>query len=355
MTKTRSRNAGFTLVELLVVIAIIGILVAMLLPAIQAAREAARRTSCQNNLHQIGVALHSFHSAKNVFPYGANDGDCEAGTPPRELTSWRIQILPYLEHQPLYDALLPLAESSKGTPCKPVEDRPWDKSPLQQQPVPEYVCPNEGANLVRGALGTRALDTWYGPKTAAIASYFGSAGPASSGPVAWGVPYVCGRCVDSVACPCDFGNIPGGNKRGFYHGHNPGGPGMMDMWANKISTGKVPDGTSKTLHVGETHWVDPESNQSGCFSRMHWMATWSVASTVWGINDDYMARLGLTPASHAENNYLIGCNFRSLHPGGAHFLFADGAVTFLSDDTNDRLLGKPGRPQGRTDWRSIYP
>ena len=54
---------------------------------------------------------------------------------------------------------------------------------------------------------------------------------------------------------------------------------------------------------------------------MHWMATFSVASTVWGINDDYMARLGLNPASHAENNYLIGCNFRSLHVGGAFFLF----------------------------------
>ena len=81
--RKRSQQCGFTLVELLVVIAIIGILVALLLPAIQAAREAARRTQCQNNLHNIGVALHSFHSANKVFPYGANDGDCESGTPPR--------------------------------------------------------------------------------------------------------------------------------------------------------------------------------------------------------------------------------------------------------------------------------
>ncbi len=354
--RTRSQRTGFTLVELLVVIAIIGILVALLLPAIQAAREAARRTQCQNNLHQIGIALHSFHSAHKVFPYGANDGDCEAGTPPRELLSWRIQLLPYIERQAVYDALLPIAEKSKGTACTNPERRPWDLCEYQQMPISEYLCPNEGQPYVHGSVSSRGLDTWFGPKTAAVASYFGSAGPVSSGPADWGVPYVCGHCVGNVACPCNFGNKPGGNPRGFFHGHNPGGPGMMDLWANKISAGKVPDGTSKTLHVGETHWVDPESNQSGCFSSMHWMATFSVASTVWGINDDYMARLGLNPASHAENNYLIGCNFRSLHVGGAFFLFADGAVTFLTDETNDRLLANLGdRQDGRIDDQYTVP
>jgi prepilin-type N-terminal cleavage/methylation domain-containing protein/prepilin-type processing-associated H-X9-DG protein len=344
VTKLERRNRGFTLVELLVVIAIIGILVALLLPAIQAAREAARRASCQNNLHQIGAAMHSHHSAKGAFPYGANDGDCETGTPPREMDGWRIQLLPYLEYQALYDELMPIAAASAGYGCTKPERRPWDRSEHQQEAIPEYLCPSEGQPFVRGV-----MDTWFGPEYAAIASYFGNAGPVASGPRDWGEAYVCGHCVRSFNCPCDFGNKPGGNPRGFFHGHNPGGPGMLDLWKNKISVGKVTDGTSYTLHVGETHWVDPESNRSGCFGNMHWMTTWSVATTVWGINDDYMARLGLSPSDHANLNYLIGCNFRSLHPGGAHFLYVDGSVRFLSDDTNLRVLANLG---GRNDGRS---
>jgi prepilin-type N-terminal cleavage/methylation domain-containing protein/prepilin-type processing-associated H-X9-DG protein len=334
MNRLSANNRGFTLVELLVVIAIIGILVALLLPAIQAARESARRASCQNNLHQIGVALQSFHSAKKVFPYGANDGDCEDGTPPRELMGWRIQLLPYMENQPLFDQLRPLAESSKGTDCIKPEQRTWDNSELQKQHVPEYICPSEGAPYVRGV-----MDTWFGPEYAAIASYFGNAGPVASGPKDWGVPYVCGHCVGSSRCLCDDGNNAGPNKRGFFHGHNPNGPGMLDLFANRISVSKVTDGTSYTIHVGETHWIDPESNQSGCFGNMQWMTNWGVATSVWGINDDYVARLGLTPEEHVTLNYLIGCNFRSLHPGGAHFLFVDGSVQFLTNDTNDALLG----------------
>ena len=356
MKRRRVHCRGFTLVELLVVIAIIGILVALLLPAIQAAREAARRASCQNNLHQIGVALHNYHAAKGVFPYGAKDDDCEYDSqddpPHREVVAWRVLLLPYMEYQSLWDELQPVAEQSKTTlsqnPCHYGEDRPWDQSPLQLKSMPEYVCPSDELPYVKShPIGS--TDLWFGPTEAAFASYYGSAGPVATGPgdFSWGGPdIICGNCL-GVNCPCILGNISKG-ERGWFHGYKAGGPGMMDMWPNKISAGKVPDGTANTLHVGETHWVDRESNRPGCFSTNGWMYTWSVASTVWGINTDYVARLGLSPSEHDRFNYQTGCNFRSRHPGGAHFLYADGHVEFLADDISDRLLANLG---GRNDGR----
>ena len=94
----RDKRRGFTLVELLVVIAIIGILVALLLPAIQAAREAGRRSSCQNNLKQIGIAAQNFHDINGTFPPGMTDDDTNN-------FGWGAYLLPFMEQKPLYDRI----------------------------------------------------------------------------------------------------------------------------------------------------------------------------------------------------------------------------------------------------------
>ncbi len=165
--KTGACN-GFTLVELLVVIAIIGILVALLLPSVQSAREAARRTQCVNKLKQIGLALNNYNSAHSYYPYGADDADCETvdgGSRPRKPLTWRVLILPYLEEQAVYDQLTVLAEQSVVTGCYPV--RPWENSPLQQQEMSSFVCPSEQGGGIHDG-----FSSWSGPATAAISSYF---------------------------------------------------------------------------------------------------------------------------------------------------------------------------------------
>ena len=121
---------GFTLVELLVVIAIIGVLVALLLPAVQAAREAARRMQCTNNLKQMGLALQNYHSARGHFPPGALiEGAC-CKEPSK--TGWSLEILPYMENQNLYDLLDPDVTIGHD-----------NNKQLRESEAPGYACPSD--------------------------------------------------------------------------------------------------------------------------------------------------------------------------------------------------------------------
>ncbi len=326
-------SRGFTLVELLVVIAIIAILVALLLPAVNSAREAARRTQCINNLRQIGLAFNNYESANRRYPFGVDDDDCETSRP-RDPRSWRILILPFIEEAALSETLEPLAKRSIGTGCYPV--RPWDSATgLQQTVISSYICPSETGSLVKDG-----FSTWSGPRLAAISNYFGNAGPVSTGPRDWGMTNVCGKCTNGTQpdtfCPCQLGNSPGYN-RGFYHGQRPKGPGMLDMFPNKIRTKDVTDGTSKTLHAGETHWSE-RLTENGCHEQMQWMSSWCVASSVWGIN-----------AGDATGNWWGGCNWRSRHPGGANFVNVDGSFQFLDDSISLVVLANlSARNDGNT-------
>ena len=130
-----TRSKGFTLVELLVVIAIIGILIALLLPAVQAAREAARRSQCANNLKQIGLALHNYHDTYKSFPIGTLAGPPQFGHP--EWANYLMAILPFCENDPLYQDVSYLLHSTML--------RPWNGGwPAEVQvPVPGFLCPSD--------------------------------------------------------------------------------------------------------------------------------------------------------------------------------------------------------------------
>src|SRR4051812_2387357 len=142
--KSTEHRPGFTLVELLVVIAIIGILVALLLPAIQAAREASRRSSCLNNLRQLGLACHQFESANKVFPTAGGDvaqfynpADLSKPAYGFEGASWMYQILPYIEEKSLYD----LRKGDGGAKVG------FTKTGLSKKQVSLFGCPSRSGRF----------------------------------------------------------------------------------------------------------------------------------------------------------------------------------------------------------------
>src|SRR5262245_47222432 len=225
---------GFTLVELLVVIAIIGVLVALLLPAVQSARDAARRMSCGNNLKQIGLALHNYHDTYLVFPPGnITDGDC-CGTPSR--TVWTISILPYIEGLNLQNQY-----NFNKTNEDPVN------AFVRTQRVAPYECPSDplkGKILIPASGPANDLNPKIEYRTS---SYRGMGG------VAWTMDsYIWRRQWDSsdiVDLRCQR------ERKGVLHwvgtltSRPSSPPWMNDYTCERMAT--ITDGTSNSLAVGE--------------------------------------------------------------------------------------------------------
>ena len=341
---TRTRTAGFTLVELLVVIAIIGILVALLLPAVQAAREAARRIQCGNNLKQIGLALHNYHSAHATFPYGGGltgglPGICLYDTDfdQNHSHNWRVHILPYMEQVQLYQSIPVISVSGEYEFHDAFEVLPQHKTP-----VPAYYCPSEAGPQVRTGVPVFAWAASPKDGVAAVSSYRGSAGNISHW--GWGgEPMACGLCAGG-ACPCETDMTTTVNSGGHFAQCKQDGPELGMLWGHPTSVRivDVRDGTSNTLFVGESTYAalsaaPAGARGEGCSHLAHWMAPWCVSGTVYGINMDYQLGVvsGNPPALMSPfEGFFMGCGFRSRHPGGAQFLMVDGSVRFITETIN---------------------
>ena len=284
------RRAAFTLVELLVVITIIGILIALLLPAVQAAREAARRIQCSNNFKQVGLAMHNYHAALRTFPTGIcmwRGGSC--GDPGLGQNyygfSWSTHILPFLEQKTIHDQL----------------DFNLNLSSYALEPnfsvganfIPAYLCPSDPQ-------GEELVSCCTGPYNGA-GEYEDLAKTNMAG------------VADSYDWTCD-GNIP-----------TPNGDGVLYQ-RSKVKIGHITDGTTNTLLIGEAVGGKPGSN-SGFF----W-STWNILHTRNGINYP----LQLDPIPSVWNVASFG--FASYHPGGCHFLMADGSVQFLTETVDQNVL-----------------
>ncbi len=325
-SRTIGRLRGFTLVELLVVIAIIGVLVALLLPAVQAAREAARRTQCVNNLKQTGIALHNFLSSRKSFPQGVllrGGLNVYAGA--------NTELLPYFEESTL---------SALYNPNRQWEDQ---SAQVSAAAIPSFNCPStsEPDPYYHELLGNFVDNALYGTTDYAYCKGASDA---------W-----CLRLSGTNLVP---GNMPSHLR------------GMFDLqW--KVPVKKILDGTSKTMAVGEAsgdpHWL--VCHRAGCTRNdlvpdgtgkiphawMGWIisepsssafyAAGLIASSIYACTIEPMNKFPVTDtfidlqglgdlqcrASNQGGRHSTS-NFRSSHSGGCNFLFADGSVSFLNDD-----------------------
>ncbi len=308
MSLSQNRRA-FTLVELLVVIAIIGVLVALLLPAVQAAREAARRSSCSNNLKQIGIGLHNYHDTKLAFPMGQNNWIGQNASSKWQRSCWFQLHLPFVEQQPLFDQL---DAYTKQTPA-PGHVIAF---PINNTIVKMFVCPSDGE----------------GPKNETTAN---------SKQGFHGNYVLCaGSTVFNPTTPVADPN--GINLNGMFF------PFSTTKFASNL------DGTSNTIYGGEILTVKDTTAHD--LRGRYWntwqgnvlMSTLYPPNTTVGDVSSYCITAPRRPCQGLNTANVVQ-SARSNHPGGGMFLMGDASVRFIPstvDLLTYQALGT--RQQGET-------
>ncbi len=288
------RKKGFTLVELLVVIAVVGTLAAVLLPAVQAAREAARRAQCSNNLRQMGLALQNYHTVHGAFPSAYT---ADASTFQLPAWSWSAFLLPYLEHDGLYTALgVASKRFGDGANLAP-------PTPETQKRLDVFICPSDIGPLLNNYRNLHAKSNYRG---------------------------IMGNTV-SPEFRCTYAGLT--NQNGVIYLNST------------VSIGDIRDGSSSTVVLGEC-LLEPEDGgrKAALWAGLHGSVgnVLYISDLMWWLNSDPLYRI---------NGSALQA-FSSNHPGGAQFVFADASVHFIAEMVDGRVLERlaarnDGEPVGQ--------
>lgn len=325
---------AFTLVELLVVIAIIGVLVSLLLPAVQAAREAARRISCSNNLKNIGLAVLTHHDAMQHFPlnYGGPWPNESPQSDPQSAVGWIIEILPQLEQQPLHEQFkhggayegqfrADLAPNRSQANLGLFSTKNGIALPeLMQTQLDILKCPSDGSERVRE-------DQWQWSRTRVfVTNYKGVLGDTFLGETFGGIysndasdypsgvyseESLSGFQLSENDCHADT------RCRGFF---------FRQSFQRPINLREVTDGTSNTFLVGED-LPDYNAHSAAYYANGSWSSCNFPPNNL----------INLDPSQVNLEAWWDQQGFRSRHPGGLQFCLVDGSVRFVQESVDNEL------------------
>lgn len=323
---SKCKRSAFTLVELLVVIAIIGILVALLLPAVQAARESARRTQCQNNLHNLGIGAQNYNDTHKSYPTGFSNprkaNGAEEYTSGMQMTAsnarffanWAIEILPYVEEQPLYDSFVLYDEGpTVGTALNDFPNRAGRGTVLSYMLCPSdngrsSFCSMSGGNWARGNYGyNMGLGFFWAHRVPTDEQY------------PW--KRQCGRGVGGVNRGATVAQIEDGTTKTILFGELRVGLSERDR-----------RGTWAMPMVGSNLLAEQASNFGGppndCFLGNDDITDRALIEADVGVE-----RLELECMTMGWDN-SVSITLRSRHPGGVHVAMCDASVRFVSDNVH---------------------
>ena len=301
----RSKRCGFTLVELLVVIAIIGILVGLLLPAVQAAREAARRMQCSNNLKQLGLALHNYHDAHKRFPFGSGGTTPPSGSPGYSAVSL---MLPYIEQAPLHNMI------DFGRPLTdPVN------APARLQVVPAFLCPSDKPNPQ--------------PQTGGAINYMGNKGSLHwwSDPSQTGI-FLHSKALRMADITDGTSNTAAFSERLLTDGNN----GVIDLRSDVFLGTGNPNTPDETIQMCNATDASNLANQFPLFMGAPWI---NGQHTYMHVDVPNRRSCGFYP-------FKATMPASSYHTGGVNMTLCDGSVRFVSQSVDLEIWRAVGTRAG---------